>query len=40
MKHPLSLTLCLAATFCSPAAQAQPPRTLELSVQTTESLTS
>lgn len=37
MKHTLSLTLCLAAAFCSPAAQAQAPRTLDLSVQTTES---
>jgi TRAP-type C4-dicarboxylate transport system substrate-binding protein len=37
MKHTLSLSLCLAATFCSPAAQAQAPRTLEFVVQTAES---
>jgi hypothetical protein len=33
MKHALSLSLCLAAAFCSPAAQAQAPRTLEFVVQ-------
>lgn len=37
MKHVLSLSLCLAATFCSPAAQAQAPRTLEFVVQTAAS---
>ena len=35
MKHALSLSLGLAAAFCSPAAQAQAPRTLEFTVQTT-----
>lgn len=37
MKHALSLSLCLAAAFCSPAAQAQAPRMLEFAVQATQS---
>lgn len=36
MKHALSLSLCLAAAFCSRAAQSQAPRTLEFTVQGTQ----
>jgi TRAP-type C4-dicarboxylate transport system substrate-binding protein len=37
MKHLTSASLCLAATLSVPAAQAQPPRTLEFAVQNSPS---